>query len=176
MIKTERKCTICKTVKDLTSENFHSDKSRPGGFMYGCRVCEKIRSKAKYDKNPRTGRYAAYTTEQKAKHAEIGAAYRATPMGRAIGLASAYKKYDKDRGHQTDITKHDILEVRKHACAYCGFPSTGFDRLNNSLGHIRSNCVPCCIECNVARMDNFTHEEMKIIGLSIKQVKESRLS
>ncbi len=36
------------------------------------------------------------------------------------------------------------------------------------------NCIPCCKECNVARMNNFTHEEMLIIGQAIKAVKENR--
>lgn len=35
-------------------------------------------------------------------------------------------------------------------------------------------CVTCK-ECNVARMNNFTYDEMKIIGLSIKKIKENRL-
>lgn len=35
-------------------------------------------------------------------------------------------------------------------CYYCGeeIKAVGFDRLDNSVGYIESNSVPCCIECN----------------------------
>jgi len=28
------------------------------------------------------------------------------------------------------------------------------ERLDNSLGHIKSNCVICCLKCNVSRKSN----------------------
>lgn len=39
-----------------------------------------------------------------------------------------------------------------------------------------SNVVPCCVECNKARNDNFSFEEMKVIGKTIREVKQSRLN
>ena len=48
------------------------------------------------------------------------------------------------------------------------------DRLDNSKGHTKDNVVPCCIECNTARSDNFTFEEMKVIGKSIRKIKKDR--
>lgn len=41
-------------------------------------------------------------------------------------------------------------------------------------GHTIDNVVPCCYECNVARTDNFTYEEMLEIGKAIKRVMEDR--
>lgn len=43
------------------------------------------------------------------------------------------------------------------------------------VGHLKSNVVPCCYECNCARNRNFTFDEMKELGLTIKEIKQKRL-
>lgn len=49
-----------------------------------------------------------------------------------------------------------------------------FHRIDNSKGHTKDNVVPACYECNCARNSNFTFEEMKALGQTIKQIKEQR--
>lgn len=170
-----RKCGLCKEVKELTSDNFHADKSRPHGFMFNCKPCEKIRTRNKYLKNPRTGRYASFTDEQKKKKYEIGRIYCQTHKGKAIASLKAYQKFDKDRNFEFDLTQEFLIDIRKNqVCVYCGYPPTGVDRIDNLKGHTVKNCVPCCLECNVARMNNFTHEEMFEIGKAIKTIKDKR--
>lgn len=44
----------------------------------------------------------------------------------------------------------------------------------DNKGHIKSNVVPCCYECNVARGNNFSYDEMKIIGKAIHNIKLHR--
>lgn len=167
----ERKCSNCKEVKALNVDNFHTDKSRPLGFMYTCKVCEKKRSSERHLKNPRTDKYSSMTTEQKKNKLEWNNRYCKTPKGRAISNLNSYIKYDRKKGFETDLTQEDFLEVYESDCVYCGFKATGFDRKDNLVGHTKSNCVPCCKECNISRMDHFTHEEMFIIGKSIREVK-----
>jgi len=171
----KRKCGICKKEKDLTKDNFHSDKTRPLGYMYNCKPCEKDRTRNKYLRNPRTDRYSLMTEEEKSKKHAIGRIYCRTPKGKSIGLANAYRKFDRIRNFENNVTQYNIVEILGTPCFYCGYPSTGFDRIDNQKGHTLENCLPACMECNVARMDNFTHEEMKIIGLAIKQVKDNRI-
>lgn len=36
------------------------------------------------------------------------------------------------------------------------------------------NVVPCCIECNTTRNNYFTYQEMKILGKTIKEIKDNR--
>lgn len=52
----------------------------------------------------------------------------------------------------------------------------GLDRLDNAKGYEPGNVVSCCSECNIARSDNFTPEEMKVIGMAIRKVKMARVT
>ena len=115
------------------------------------------------------------TDEQKKAKVMIAAKYRKTPKGRAIFYLKAYQRIDKKKGQNCDLDQQYLLESFNQNCVYCGYPSDGVDRISNKEGHIKSNCVPCCKECNIARMDNFTHEEMFVIGNTIRAVKDTRL-
>jgi len=160
-----RKCTSCKVDKPCTHQFFYKDKNRYLGLMYRCKECDKLR------KDLRKNRYKNFTEEQKDKHKVLAKEYRKTKKGKSIFGAKAYQEFDKKKGLENNITQHDILKILDTPCTYCGFPSTGFDRINNNLGHILENCVPCCRECNTARMNNFTYEEMKVLGKAIREVK-----
>lgn len=95
---------------------------------------------------------------------------------RSKSSLTKYKKFDSNKGLELDITEEFLYQELQKSCTYCGFPSTGLDRKDNSLGHTIDNCVPCCWECNTARMNNFTFEETKILGQAIKEIKENRFS
>jgi len=60
-------------------------------------------------------------------------------------------------------------------CIYCGdSENVGCDRIDNSIGHIKTNVVPCCYTCNVVRNILFTVEEMKELGSTISKIKNKR--
>lgn len=95
---------------------------------------------------------------------------------RVVRMFGAYKLRDKKRNLHNDITLEFFREKIKEGCIYCGDKNrVGFDRIDNNLGHIKSNVVPCCYVCNCARNDNFSFEEMKLIGLAIKEIKAMRV-
>ena len=165
---TQRKCYKCGEIKILNVSNFHKNKNRPLGFEYKCKICSKNR------KDRRIKRYETFTKEQKEKHYQLGVNYRNTQKGKAIGFINEYKKNDKLKNRLCTLTQEDVINVYDKPCTYCGYPSTGFDRIDNSIGHVKENCVPCCTECNVARMNNFTHEETFLLGKAIKNIKDKR--
>lgn len=91
-------------------------------------------------------------------------------------MCGAYKLRDKKKGFDSNIDSKWMIEFCKQPCFYCGDTNNiGLDRIDNSKGHTKDNVVPCCYECNCARMNNFTHDEMKILGKTIKEIKCKRL-
>lgn len=114
----------------------------------------------------------ALTQEDKEEIKLQGINYR--KQNRFVAIYNNYAKFDYLKNLENNLTKEFIkLELQK-PCLYCGYPSTGLDRKDNSKGHTMDNCVPCCWECNTARMNNFSHEEMFILGEAIKTIKNNR--
>lgn len=167
---TTRICNSCKQEKLATSEFFYKDKNKPLGLMYRCKECDKKRPDNRNSKE----RYKNMTLEQKLSKKEKAKEYSKTVKGKAIHKINSYLKYDKTKGFETNISQDFIIKILESNCSYCGYSATGIDRLNNSIGHIETNSIPCCKECNIARGDSFTYEEMLIIGKTIKKIKDGR--
>ena len=78
-----------------------------------------------------------------------------TQKGKKIGFPETWKTYE---GFYNDVGKDykDGYILRRidttKPCVYCGDTKRiGADRIDNTKGHTKENCVPCCIECNIAR-------------------------
>ena len=96
---------------------------------------------------------------------------------KASKIISSYNAKDIANGFGKSNLTIDWLinNILTKSCVYCGDTyRIGCDRIDNNLGHNKENVVPCCIECNTARNNYFSHEEMKILGQTIKQIKEQR--
>lgn len=90
---------------------------------------------------------------------------------------SSYKYRDKNNNWSIcDYTSEELEQVLNTPCFYCGFleDPMSLDRLNLLEGHTKSNTVSCCVDCNTARSDNFSVEEMKYIGQAIAEIKKNR--
>lgn len=98
---------------------------------------------------------------------------------KASKMISAYKNKDKKMGfeNQCDIDIDWMIKnIFNQPCIYCGDTNRiGCDRIDNDKPHTKDNVVPCCIECNTARNNFFTFDEMKIIGNTIRKIKEDRV-
>lgn len=146
----QKRCSECGILKPLNKENF----AKWGYYHPICRECSGIKKLQK-----ERDRSNKLNKPRVAKH-----------------LVYRYRTTDKLKGLETNLSSSFLEEIYDKSCTYCGFPATGLDRIDNKIGHIESNCLPCCKECNHARNDNFTHEEMKIIGKAIKDVKLARIN
>lgn len=91
-------------------------------------------------------------------------------------MLSQYRLKDKKKGLVCDIDNKWLQDVITNGkCVYCGDTKRlGLDRIDNSKGHTKDNVVVCCYDCNVARGNNFSYEEMMVLGKTIKQIKTKR--
>lgn len=81
---------------------------------------------------------------------------------------NGYRKNAETRGILFDLTFDQVSALGEQDCHYCKSPPSnvahsgrgpsrllynGIDRLDNSLGYITGNVVPCCKICNYAKRD-----------------------
>lgn len=78
-----------------------------------------------------------------------------------------YKIHAKERNLIFELSYEDFKELTKQNCYYCGiipkqrykmkgnsygeYIYNGIDRIDNTVGYIKENCVPCCGRCNRAK-------------------------
>ena len=103
----------------------------------------------------------------------------ALPYGRASlnKLYAIYKRGAKRRGLEFEIPMTEFERLTSLNCFYCGaIPSrivgdksnkyhgtytyNGLDRVDNFVGYVLSNVVPCCSKCNFAKRE-MSYSEFK---------------
>jgi len=150
----KQRCTACKVQRDF--DHFVNTKGRNLSRCEGCRS-----TKRKY----------------RARHIEKVRAYQ-----KAYSEKNFQKKrYIAARAHdkkmnQESCTENEYLAVAKiNICVYCGLQDgIGIDRLDNTIGHVLNNIVPCCEQCNYTRGDIWTVGQMVQIGDLIRQFRIER--
>jgi hypothetical protein len=88
----------------------------------------------------------------------------------------SYRAGAKVRGFSFSLSREELVSISQQDCSYCGqapsnnkaytystgavcsFRYNGVDRVDNTGGYSLDNCVPCCFQCNRAKM-NQTAEE-----------------
>ena len=91
------------------------------------------------------------------------------------------KKVWKDAYSDADISFDEFLVLSQQDCFYCGSPPSnrrnavcdrnsefrkingvfvysGLDRVDNTIGHTKNNVVPCCFDCNIAKLERTKDE------------------
>lgn len=165
-----RRCYLCDETKPATTEHFPKDKNRPLGIGYQCRPCAKVESKKR--SKPRPDRWKNMTPEQRALRYEVQKRHMNGGGWRAMRV-NAYRSYDKKKGLECDLTaKWFKANIQDRPCIYCKRSDVriGCDRIDNSIGHTMANVAPSCGDCNKARQDIFTHEEMLELGPHIARI------
>jgi hypothetical protein len=57
---------------------------------------------------------------------------------------------DRKRSREFDLDLDFYRTLIKQPCLYCCTrPADGVDRKDSSIGHVKTNCVPCCAKCNI---------------------------
>lgn len=99
-------------------------------------------------------------------------------------ILSIYKSNAAKKSLPWCLSPEQFMQITSQACRYCnappsnyyihrrsdgndklngGFKYSGIDRVDNTLGYIEDNCVPCCNICNKAKRDMTYDDFMKWI-------------
>lgn len=64
------------------------------------------------------------------------------------------KRAEKTFSNQSMITKDEFENIASESCHYCGKEGpNGIDRVDNTVGYTKKNCVACCKHCNYVKGD-----------------------
>ena len=101
-------------------------------------------------------------------------------------LAFVFRDYQwraKKKNLDFNLSFDDFINLIQSNCFYCGVEPqnrhrrysikyNGVDRVDNNLGYITENCVPCCIDCNVAKMERSQKQFVEWINKVYNHIKK----
>ena len=95
---------------------------------------------------------STYYQTHKDEHAQWQRDYNKTLKGKHVKLIAKAKV----KGIEVSLTIQELEQILSSGkCHYCGndLPESGYsvDRLDNRVGYIAVNCVPCCFSCNARK-------------------------
>lgn len=147
-------CPKCQTIK--SADRFRKNKSQASGLVSYCKDCRDILDPVDYEK-----------LRNRDRNKDIGRRYNL-----AIGLAKKHKR-------EWSISFELFSKLMQEKCHYCHWDlnTTGYglDRVNNDLGYIPDNVLPCCAVCNAVKSNILNYDEMVEVGLLIDKFKQKRL-
>lgn len=92
--------------------------------------------------------------------------------GRSSGDRKTFYEYKygaKYRNIPFELSLDQVNAMCLLPCTYCGDlpdPKNGIDRIDNAIGYLVDNCLPCCAFCNIAKnrhsLDTFKDKIRKI--------------
>lgn len=79
---------------------------------------------------------------------------------------------------ENDLSHEFVLEQFEKSCTYCGATQDEIrltlDRVDNSLGHLKTNVVPACRRCNFIRRD-MPFEAWLVVAKGMRKAREKGL-
>ena len=83
-------------------------------------------------------------------HMTTAARYCKTPSRKY----HTYRQSAKSRNIPFELTMDQFMTFWQKPCHYCTDPiaTIGLDRMDNALGYVMQNVVPCCTSCNKAKL------------------------
>ncbi len=154
MMKT---CSLCKIEKGL--DNFYCRPDRKSGYQSRCKECQKPRRQLGSKK-----------LNEKRK------IERKDPKARAKYLIIDSRHGDTRSGRQNDLDHDFVNTMLSKSCFYCGDDEIRktLDRIDNSIGHVKTNVVTSCMRCNFTRRD-MPYKAWLEIAKAVKYCRENEL-
>ncbi len=153
-----KQCTKCKIKKSLF--DFYILKSSKDGHRNVCKTCQY---KAKPHRSPKESSfiYLYNICKNAAIFREI-VFNLTTEQHRNIITKNCYHCGAVPIQYNPYVSKHIAKKpVSKKRLSEAWILKNGIDRLDNSIGYVESNCVPCCQKCNYGKQDYTLEEYIK---------------
>jgi hypothetical protein len=171
-VKDFKICSECKKKKSVSS--YYKDKNRKDGYYPICKQCRKP-----YFKKYRQDHKEEISDKQKQyyqDHKEEISKRWAKPKERF----KLCKKGAKKRNLLFCLSLEQFEKITSQVCFYCSKLSKdktycGIDRVDNNVGYVLENCIPCCARCNDVKNDS-SFEEIKAIYLGILNFREKEIT
>jgi hypothetical protein len=90
----------------------------------------------------------------------------------------------KRRNLDCGLTYQDYLCYTYQSCHYCNekIPwepyndpdRNSLDRMDNTKGYFKENCVVSCFSCNEMKSNKYTYEEFMLLSPALKQIQQNR--
>jgi hypothetical protein len=168
-----KKCKTCQKEKDIELFERAYPKNNPSNLRRS--VCTECR--AVYHKKYRDDNRELMRTKDRNKYWSMDISDRQDHIKKKsqqncnrIGIKEIRRKYNQSdigifnrykndsnrryRKYEFSLTLAEFSALIHQKCHYCGISECkGVDRVDNTLGYITTNCVPCCKFCNQMKMD-----------------------
>ena len=155
----KRTCKVCGKSKDIKC--FAVAGKNPKYRKWTCHAC---RTKAQLKRKPLAKEKAReYQRRWAARHPEN------------VILQSS-RQSDRKKGFENDMDAAFIKELIGNPCTYCEGTRVkmSLDRVDNSLGHLKTNVVHACIRCNYTR-GSMPHEAWLLLAPAMREAREQGL-
>ena len=141
------------------------------GRYYKRHLCTKCFAEYKREKNWTKNKPGPEIKRRNSLRSKIR---RKKPELTANHILTSCKGNDKRKGRENDLDLEFVRELTKgNICAYCGETTLRItlDRIDNNLGHLKTNVIAACIRCNGIRC-NMPFEAWKFI---IPKIRAARI-
>lgn len=154
-MRDHKHCRTCDTTKPISLFGVKTVKGRkyPRTQCQRCETTKGVKRDGVRERSKSPDDRKAWFARRYAREALLRCSTNLVDIAKIILIDS--RGSDRKSKRVNDLDRNFIHETIKSGCAYCG--ETGLrmtlDRIDNNVGHIKTNVVPACIRCNYVRRD-----------------------
>ena len=167
-MNTDHKCSKC--LKTEPEVQFYWRNTKTGRYRrHLCKKCSTAyRMQFRFSKTARKRAEVKY--QAKISH------WRKTNQHTDRWIFTDSRRQDKKNKRDNDLDLSFIRECIKNGCQYCGETHIRMtlDRIDNTIGHTKSNVVPSCVRCNSIRM-NMPYVAWLVVSKSVREANKLEL-
>lgn len=166
-----KECRGCKITQDLV--NFANHPGSKDGRRNYCNSCRNKQRKLSNGYKTSLEKHSKFLKHKWAtdpNYRQKRKDYQKENLNSLNFRFRSCKKSAKDRNISFQLSIMDFDNITKQVCFYCGRFSqnknnSGIDRINNEIGYVLANCLPCCWICNTMKLDHDQAEFFESVKL-----------